>query len=342
MFSWSPKPLVNTHQRMAFFDSCILELKTWLYDLPSELKMVRQSGPSRFPHAYTLSMVYHTAVILLCEPFLKGIKSAYPQTEKICPVSKDSEKSDEACQASMQKIIEKAYDTCSTSVRAMCFISQKYRKVFGSFKLSPITATHCTLSYAMIIIDRCCAVTPKPALGDETSPLVSPHHAVALCLQVLRELSTSWNIARRIGRNLERVYIERYGGDPLPWANQDCSQDCQSICACPPASADLSGLPTPLSPLGANFDAFLYPKDVALGWPSMFSIPNTLPIQNHGMYHRPITTDIHADPDGLMQPLPNSEELFANNLGFAFSPDCLPSDYNMFDTLNQMYLEETW
>jgi hypothetical protein len=40
--------------------------------------------------------------------------------------------------------------------------------------------------------------------------------------------------------------------------------------------------------------------------------------------------------------LPNSDNLFANNLGFAFSPDCLPSDYNIFDALNQMYLEEMW
>lgn len=40
--------------------------------------------------------------------------------------------------------------------------------------------------------------------------------------------------------------------------------------------------------------------------------------------------------------LVSSDELFAQNLGFAFEPDCLPSDYNMFDTLNQMYLEETW
>jgi hypothetical protein len=39
---------------------------------------------------------------------------------------------------------------------------------------------------------------------------------------------------------------------------------------------------------------------------------------------------------------PNPDEVFINNLGFAFSANCLPSDYNMFDTLNQMYLEDIW
>jgi hypothetical protein len=39
---------------------------------------------------------------------------------------------------------------------------------------------------------------------------------------------------------------------------------------------------------------------------------------------------------------PSPDEHFANNLGFAFSADSLPSDYNMFDTLNQMYLEDMW
>lgn len=40
--------------------------------------------------------------------------------------------------------------------------------------------------------------------------------------------------------------------------------------------------------------------------------------------------------------IPNHNELFVNNLGFAFSADSLPSDYTMFDTLNQMYSENMW
>lgn len=38
------------------------------------------------------------------------------------------------------------------------------------------------------------------------------------------------------------------------------------------------------------------------------------------------------------QDSPNQDEEF----GYPFSLDSLPSDYNMFDTLNQMYLEESW
>ncbi|KAJ5233113.1 hypothetical protein N7468_006069 [Penicillium chermesinum] len=338
---WSPKPLSTSHQRFAFFDSCILELKTWLYDLPSELKLVRPSGPSRFPHVYTLCMVYHTVVILLCGPFIKGFE---PYGDKASSPTNECPAGEETPQACIQKRIQKAFETCNASVRAMCFISQKYRKVFGSFKLSPVTATHCTLSFALIIIERCCAMVPKPKPGDEASPTVSPHHAVMLCLQVLRELSTSWNTAKRIGRNLERVYLQRYGGDSLPLLPQSCGHSGENACVCPTPSADISAMPKLPSPPGEVFDRFLDPKDTALEWPPMLNVPYIIPRQYNGLSYPPISNAIHDDPNApaAAQIFANSEELFANNLGFAFSPDCLPSDYNMFSTLNQMYLEETW
>lgn len=101
-----------------------------------------------------------------------------------------------------------------------------------------------------------------------------------------------------------------------------------------------------------NFDAFFDTKNV-------MNLQNPLSIH---LEHTPPTHNIGTDSQNLYQQgrfptdgevpfdrvdasnfgVPSTDELFANNLGFAFSPDCLPSDYNMFDTLNQMYLEETW
>lgn len=282
-------------------------------------------------------MVYHTVIILLCEPFLKGY---HPDLDKKSPSAKCQITPEETSHACMLKRIEKAHDTCSASVRAMCFISQKYRRVFGSFKLSPITATHCTLSYALIIIERCCSMTAKTGPGDEVSSAVSPHNAVWHCLQVLRELSTSWNIAKRIGRNLEKLYLKRYGDDHLPFQSQTCDRGCEDACSCQTAGADPMMFKLPSLP-GEAFDAFFDSEDMTFEWPQNFNITTPSPMQHHVLHNRSITGGIQSVPDGINQDFSNSEELFANNLGFAFSPDCLPSDYNMFDTLNQMYLE-TW
>ncbi|KAJ6129437.1 hypothetical protein N7512_002217 [Penicillium capsulatum] len=304
---WSPKPLIHTNQRCAFFDSCVLELKTWYYDLPSELKIDRPSGPSRFPHAYTLCMVYHTAWILLCGPFLynfyhhsKGPRSteSTPQKEENLPEAERS---------------EKALAACGTSVRAICITAQQYRITFGSFKLSPITATHCILSAALTIIDKCCTTENlkqyNPA--DKPQPGASPHAAVGLCLQVLRELSTSWNIAKRIGRNLEKLYCDRFGSDHLP--NPPDAAHC--VAARQGLGGGVPGYG--MTPTLAVFDDFYNEKPT--------------PMEKSLCWSTQHVTEF-----------PPSDELFANNLGFAFSPDCLPSDYNMFDTLNQMYLEERW
>ena len=55
-------------------------------------------------------------------------------------------------------------------------------------------------------------------------------------------------------------------------------------------------------------------------------------------FSRPGIPAMALHSPGDIQSFPNQDEAF----GYAFSLDSLPSDYNMFDTLNQMYLEESW
>ncbi|KAJ5625387.1 hypothetical protein N7510_001696 [Penicillium lagena] len=318
---WSPKPLLHPHQRAAFFESCILDLKTWYYDLAPELKIDRPSGQSQFPHAYTLCMVYHTVYILLCGPFLSKHPHVTEKNQNPSPLPPSKTKPPR---------------TSSLAKQAQ----SKYRQVFGSFRLSPITPTHSILSAALTIIDSGCSASPSlpgTGTGDSSSSCSSPGPsrttALALCLQVLRELSTSWNIAKRIGRNLEKLY-------------------CQKLnCAAEPGLAALTeghgaGSRDPgqdgVAGLSPNTDPPEADRSMDLG--SMSTQPASLLLNDPyiNSFTIPAYDGLVTGNNDYNTDLPNSGDRFANNLGFAFSPDCLPSDYNIFDTLNQMYLEEMW
>ncbi|KAJ5157855.1 Transcription factor [Penicillium canariense] len=332
---WSPKPLIHPHQRSAFFDSCVLELKTWYYDLPLELKIERIAGPSRFPHAYTLYMVYHTAFLLLCGPFLSDNPSANAN-ESETPIQSPEEAQNPPKHSRSQK----ALAACSASVRSMIAVAQKYRQTFGSFKLSPITAAHCTLSAALIIIEKCCSAEnyAKSSPAEEGVRTLSPHAAAGLCFQVLRELSTSWNIAKRIGMNLEKVYCERYGSR-IP-----CPPNDYRPPPCPLASRPMDqnqAFESGIVPF-QSFDAFFDPKGLIVEDPLAFHLQNPVPANPGGDLNQPFVPTFDGVSLNALQNLPNSAELFASGHGFAFSPDCLPSDYNIFDTLSQVYLEDMW
>lgn len=332
--SWSPKPLLQPQQRCAFFESCVLELKTWYYDLPPELKVDRQSGPSRFPHTYTLCMVYHTVCILLCVPFLSNNSATQDVGNPPDPQTQQNRSHKEWGPACKQKVMT----ICSNSARGMCIVAQKYRQTFGSFKLSPMTATHCILSAASIIIDRWCVdPTVKTGTGNQSLRGPSPQAAVGLCLQVLRELSTSWNIAKRIGRNLEKLYCKRLNCDidhmpPAP------SLECNSLCTIPYQPEDGDLYPGPMAPT-ESFQGLPDPKDLHV---ENTILPTALPDIN--WFDVPTASDTQHDNNDVigLGAASNPDELFINNLGFAFSANSLPSDYNMFDTLNQMYLEDIW
>ncbi|KAB8237155.1 Zn(II)2Cys6 transcription factor [Aspergillus alliaceus] len=167
---WAPKPLLKDYQRPAFLKSCLLDLRSWFYDLPKELRVDRAN---EIPQAYTLHMVYHTARILLAKPFI--MKGTIPSKTK-------------------DETTELAHSICRESARLICLVAQKYRHNFGGYHRSPITATHCTLSAALVLL-------------DETENLNAPSHKhkLALCLTVLDELSKSWYPAGHIGHNLRKL-----------------------------------------------------------------------------------------------------------------------------------------
>ncbi|KAF7121817.1 hypothetical protein CNMCM5793_009370 [Aspergillus hiratsukae] len=179
---WAPKPTLNQHQRPAFLSSCLLDLKTWLYDVPPALRI---DQPNHLPHVYTLHMVYHTARILLAKHYTLRYQSA-------------SSDADADAGAQTQK---QAQSVSTDSARAICTIAQKYRQQFGSFHLSPITAMHCTLSAATVLLED---------IGEKEEMLPSQKSRLEGCVGVLGELAGSWQPARHIGNNLRRLLRARY------------------------------------------------------------------------------------------------------------------------------------
>ncbi|OQD89012.1 hypothetical protein PENANT_c003G03705 [Penicillium antarcticum] len=331
---WSPKPLLQPTQRASFFESCVLDLSSWYYDLAQELKIDRPSGPSRFPHTYTLCMVYHTVYIILCIPFLNN------HSETKGPRNQNTQvKHDTNSDASETRRKQQAITICNNSVRAVCVVAQKYRQTFGSFKLSPVTPTHCMHTAALIIIEKCSAFGSYAKEAQTKSP--SPHAAVGLCLQSLQELSTSWDISKRIGRNLEKLYCHRLNcdADQMPSApslefNALCTTSCEPV-----NSEELHAGNGFMAPPFESEQGLLGANDQSA---------------QHSLLTPPLATinwfdtsarDIHEGNRNDASDFGNAnnpDEHFVNNLGFAFSADSLPSDYNMFDTLNQMYLEDMW
>ncbi|KAJ3538172.1 hypothetical protein NM208_g6023 [Fusarium decemcellulare] len=172
---YAPKKLTHDAQRRTFFDSCLLELKGWIYMLPPELKISRSSRHD-FPQAYILNMVHQTSIILLAKPFL-------PKTR--------SPPSPAYAQGTLTK---KAADLCIEAAMQIRSLGEQYRQVFGSFRRSPITATHCSLSAALI------AANAHHFRGTEVSK--DDRDCVNSCIQTLQELSDSWTPSRGFWRTL--------------------------------------------------------------------------------------------------------------------------------------------
>lgn len=180
-----PKPTCQGSLRLAFFNSCCLKLKTWIYDLPPELRLDRLDASS-LPQAFTLHMVYSTACILLARPYLVPAANS-----AIDPANTIDTKPE-------------ADTLLQTSAKQICSTARRYRRVFGSFRRSPITATHCTLSAALVFL-RSSAKTRTLADSTGAAPSSFSSDDVKLCLDVLDELSVSWDTARRIRLNLLKL-----------------------------------------------------------------------------------------------------------------------------------------
>ncbi|TEA19756.1 Nitrogen assimilation transcription factor nirA [Colletotrichum sidae] len=207
---YAPKPLYKGPQRISFLHSCTLELKTWFYELPADLRIDR---PNDLPQVYTLNMIYHTCCILLFKPFLHRPKSSTP--------------------SSKPELVRRAEVLCVESAKRICLAGKKYRQVFGGFRRSPISATHCTLTAALVLIQY---ASPDPDMSSSGRPCCTPY--IEMCLEVLGELSTSWNPAGRMRADLIRLLYQKYP-KRIPHALLHCEK---SFAARPPTHCE-RGLP---------------------------------------------------------------------------------------------------
>ncbi|KAK7423672.1 hypothetical protein QQX98_000862 [Neonectria punicea] len=177
------KRLPQPAQMESLFSSYLLRLKNWYYQLPPGLKVNQSGSKSTFPHAYTLKMVYHTSIILLARPFLNR--------------SRRQAQAD----ATHDALAKKATILCSEAAKEICLIGEQYRATFGSFRRSPITATHCTLSAALVLLRGQSAKE-----GKETGPHLDLFKS---CIKTLQELSESWTPPGRYWKSLLRMTEQR-------------------------------------------------------------------------------------------------------------------------------------
>ncbi|KAF2138905.1 uncharacterized protein K452DRAFT_361105 [Aplosporella prunicola CBS 121167] len=219
---YAPKPSLQASQRTSFLTSCILELKTWVHDLPSALRIDKPSGGLQAsPQTYTLHMTYHTTFILLLKPFLVKKSPLKPQP----PATSSS--------ASLNGI--KAREMCLDAAERICLVAKKYRQAFGSFRKSPVSATHCTLWAALVLIQMGSSGAGSGGVGGDAGLSVRNIHNIELCLQILEELAVSWDIARRICRNLQELYRKLRAGD-------DAATEMAELSAPQGATGDRGGL----------------------------------------------------------------------------------------------------
>lgn len=129
-------------------------------------------------------MVYRTAHILLAKYFLPR-RSAF-RTSSQTTRSSDSVFDDAT--------VDRASRVCCDAAQEICTIATKYRQAYGGFRRSPITATHCTLAAALVLI--------RAQQSDEI-PSLTNSSLIELCVDVLGELSTSWLPAYQIRLRLE-------------------------------------------------------------------------------------------------------------------------------------------
>ncbi|KAJ5162551.1 fungal-specific transcription factor domain-containing protein, partial [Penicillium coprophilum] len=179
---YGPRKISSGVEMQCLFDTYLLELKRWKYSIPPELKVDRSTKKNMFPHAFILNMTYHTSIILLCKPFLPKQKQGYGLAEP---------------HNGVEKAAETAILLCAESAKEIAILSQQYRSTFGSFRRSPVTATHCTLSAALVTFQL-------HHLGH-TQGQTSTKHLLETFSKTLEELSDSWFPARRYWNSIRQM-----------------------------------------------------------------------------------------------------------------------------------------
>lgn len=185
--SYAPQPSHAGSRRETFFNATLVELQNWLYDLPDDLRLDVSGHANTFPQAYTLHMTFYTAVILLANGTLvSNVRTTLLGSDRTDSLDK------------------KASCVCYEAATNMCNVAKNYRKTFGDFHLSAVSATHCLLSAALVLIQ---VASNEP----ENSRKKAAAANVDLCLQCLDELSVSWRIAGKTHRNLALLKERKLG-----------------------------------------------------------------------------------------------------------------------------------
>lgn len=136
------------------------------------------------PHAFILNMVYNTSVVLLAKPFLKSHKTHDKGAAHVPPGDQDD-------------VFQHASTLCLEAAGEICLLTRRYRELFGSFRRSPLTATHCTLTAALVIM------FVRPVAEGAASHADSAE--LDGCMQTLRELSVSWGPPLRYWRAISKI-----------------------------------------------------------------------------------------------------------------------------------------
>jgi hypothetical protein len=180
--------------------SCLLDLRNWLYDLPPELRIDRKTRCPKVPQVYILQMVHQTTHILLVKPFAAAWR-LQSLTDGVAP------------QAQEHVGLNRADEMCYRAAEEICAIARQYRQVFGSFRRSPITATHCMLSAALVLL--------RPASQEIMT--AKTRNSIQECLITLEELSLSWRTAKMILDSLLKLCQKRLHSDSLSSATEASS-----------------------------------------------------------------------------------------------------------------------
>ncbi len=297
---------------LPFIESRILDLQTWYYDLPSELRIERSSSTNTQPQVYTLLMVYHTNYILLLRPLFSCLAPG--------------------AHGKLAALAQKASSMSLKAAKQICAIGKKYQQVFGSFRRSPVTATHCSLSAAVVLI-HAELTQAQPDSGTSNSS------DLQALLNILGELSISWDIARRIRRSLietlEKKYPGVYSHDlPDSVATHHISSEGAEV----PGSDFISEPSNPhgpemrgvfhdshIGPFADNTDSLAVDQ---LSYPIFLeSIPTTEPSAEGLMG---AANDIDTFNDILQWPAFADLDMGLNNAG------ALPGDYHFFDSLSHL------
>ncbi|KAI0897212.1 fungal-specific transcription factor domain-containing protein [Annulohypoxylon nitens] len=299
-----PKSRMPKQERDLFISKTNLELKNWYYDLPKELGIEYNGILQDQPAVYIIHMVYHTSIILLVKPSLLG--------------SQD--------EAARRMSYQAAIDICGVATR--------YRRRFSSFRQSPITATHCTLSAVLILIS---AGTHDWQGVNATSNIKN----IELGLTVLDELSASWHPAKRIRQGLERLYkssrestaqthsssvtrgnsVEQFHGlTGNPASNFSSIRDkADPVLRSINLTPELQRLP-----LNRDGDATPHPASETL---------------ESGLFHRSSPENGYMSSGfDMTEALDNFSYMESNPM---FLSDALPNDYSGFDILTRIHVQRS-